>query len=357
MSTDSPANGGESMTAIGFHEHGEIDNLALLSVDKPTPESDEVLLQVEAAALNHQDLFAVRELSHYVPDYPFWGGGDFAGVIAAVGDDVDSWSPSDRVVVNPAVTCGECEFCNQGEHSQCTEYEVYGEHRKGGFAEYVTVPVENLLEVPDGYDLVSAAAAPMAAGTAWRMLSTRADVNPFDDILIVGASGGVGSYAVQIAANVFGVDTLYATTSTEEKAAFLRDLGVDHVIDYTEENFASRIWELTDKRGVDVVVNTVGGETWTQSMRALRNGGTLVTAGATAGPNPETEIRLVFVRQLNILGSTTHSRHAFKQVMDYIWDGTIEPVVQETYSFSEFDEAFAKMANRELYGKVVLTPD
>ena len=217
----SPDNNQESMTAIGFYEHGDINNLELLSVEKPVPEPDEVLVEVKAAALNHQDLLAVRELEQYVPEYPFWGGGDFAGVIAAVGKDIEDWSRSDRVVVNPALSCGECEFCIQGEHSQCVEYEVYGEHRRGGFAEYVTVPRENLLKVPDGYNLVKAAAAPMAAGTAWRMLATRADVKLYEDLLIVGATGGVGSYAVQIATNVFDVDTLYVTTSTKEKAAFL----------------------------------------------------------------------------------------------------------------------------------------
>lgn len=347
----------EQMTAIGFHEHGDLDNLDRLSVPQPTPRDDEVLVAVEGAALNHQDLFAVRELDHYVPDYPFWGGGDVAGVIESVGRDVVGWEPGDRVVVNPAINCGECEFCIQGEHSQCENYEVFGEHRKGGFAEYMTAPAKNLLSVPDEYNLVKAAAAPMAVGTAWRMLATRADVDPYDDVLIVGASGGVGSYAVQIAKNVFNVDTLYTTTSTEEKAEFLRDLGADHVIDYTEERFDARIWKLTDERGVDVVINNVGGETWTQSMRALRNGGKLVTAGATAGPNPETEIRLIFVRQLDVHGSTTHTKRSFEQAMNYVWDGTVEPVVQETFPFSEYEHAFELMANRELYGKVVLTPE
>lgn len=357
MSTDSESDDTDEMLAVGFHEHGDVDNFELLRVPRPDIGDDEVLVKVKGAALNHQDLFAVRELEHYVPEYPFWGGGDIAGIIERVGSNVEGWSAGERVVVNPALTCGECEFCLRGEHSQCTEYEVYGEHRKGGFAEFVPVPAENLLAVPDGYDLVKAAAAPMAAGTAWRMLATRADVNPYDDVLIVGASGGVGSYAVQIAKNVFNVDTLYTTTSTEAKAKFLHELGADHVIDYTEERFDARVWELTDKRGVDVVLNNVGGETWTQSMRALRNGGKLVTSGATAGPNPETEIRLIFVRQLDVLGSTTHSKSAFEQVMNYVWDGTIEPVVQERYSFEEYEKAFAKMANRELYGKVVLTPD
>ncbi|WP_336000449.1 zinc-binding dehydrogenase [Halorientalis halophila] len=347
----------DEMRAIGFHEHGDIDNFELLSVPKPEPGPEEVLVDVKASALNHQDLIAVRELDHYVTEYPFWGGGDTAGVVAEVGERVDDWAVGDRVVVNPAHACGECEFCLQGEQSMCANYEVLGEHRKGGFAEYITVPRTNLYPVPDGYDLQTAAAAPMAAGTAWRALADRAGVRPDDDVLIVGATGGVGTYAVQFATEVLNAETVYGTTSSEEKAEFLRDLGVDHVIDYTEEDFDSRIWELTDGRGVDVVYNNVGGDTWVPSMRSLTHGGRLVLSGATAGPNPTSELRLMFVRQLEIYGSTTHSRTAFETAMGFVFDGSVEPVVQETLPFEEFARAFELMDQRRLYGKVVLTQD
>lgn len=351
------ANTSSSMQAVGFKEHGDISNFELLTVDRPKPGEKEVVVDVAAAALNHQDLFAVRELEHYVPDYPFWGGGDISGRIASLGEDVEGWSEGDRVVVNPAVTCGECEFCIQGEHSMCVNYNVYGEHRKGGFGEYTTVPEENLVRVPENYDLVKAAAAPLASGTAWRALSTRGNIKPFEDVLIVGATGGVGTYSVQIAKNVFNVENLYATTSTEEKAEFLRDLGVDHVINYTEENFDERIWDLTEKRGVDVVYNNVGGNTWTPAMRSLRNGGRLIVSGATAGPNPETEIRLIFVRQLEVIGSTQNTRKDFAEIMNYIWDGTVEPIVQSIYDFEDYQQAFEKMSDRELYGKVIISQE
>jgi len=345
------------MRAVGFHEHGDIDNFEMLEVDRPKIGPDEALVDVAAAALNHQDLFAVRELDHYVPDYPFWGGGDISGRVAELGGRVEGWELGDRVVVNPAVTCDECEFCIQGEHSMCENYNVYGEHRKGGFGEYVRVPKENLLPVPDDYDLVEAAAAPLASGTAWRALSSRGEIEPYEDVLIVGATGGVGTYSVQIAENVFNVDTLYATTSTAGKAEFLRDLGVDHVINYTEEAFDERVWELTDGRGVDVVYNNVGGDTWTKAMRSLRNGGRLIVSGATAGPNPPTEIRLIFVRQLEVVGSTQNARRDIEEILEYVWDGTVEPVIQEVFDFEEYQKAFEKMANRELYGKVILSQE
>lgn len=348
MSTD-------EMRAVGFHEHGGVENLELLSVPTPEPGPEEVLVDVKAAALNHQDLIAVRELDHYIPEYPFWGGGDTAGVVAECGERVDDWAVGDRVVVNPAHSCGDCEFCLQGEQSMCANYEVLGEHRKGGFAEYISVPQENLLTVPDDYDLQTAAAAPMAAGTAWRALADRAEVRPDDDVLIVGATGGVGSYAVQFATGVLNARTLYGTTSSEEKAEFLRDLGVDHVIDYTEEDFDSRIWELTDGRGVDVCYNNVGGDTWVQSMRTLRWGGRLVTSGATVGPNPETEIRQLFMRQLDVIGSSGANTYELAELYEYVWSGDVEPVIDETFPLEEYMTAFERMDDRQLYGKVVLT--
>ena len=190
---------------------------------------------------------------------------------------------------------------------------------------------------------------------AWRALSSRAELHPADELLVVGATGGVGTYAVQIARNVFDVETLYATTSTEEKAELLEDLGVDHVIDYTAESFDSRVWDLTDGQGVDTVFNTVGGDTWVPSMRALRNGGRLVVSGSTAGPNPQTELRLVFMRQLEVVGSTSHSETDFTQLLERVWAGDIEPVIEETYPLEEYQTAFEKMANRDVYGKLVFT--
>lgn len=351
------SHGFEEMRAVGFHEHGSIDRFELLEVPVPDVGPTEVLLDVQAAALNHQDLFAVRELDHYITDYPFWGGGDMAGEIEAVGEDVTGWSVGDRVVVDPAISCGECEFCLTGEHSMCEEYEVFGEHRRGGFAEFAAVPSRNLVTLPADVPIATAAAAPMVTGTAWRALFSRGELEPYEELLIVGATGGVGHIAVQIANEVINADTVYGTTSTDEKADFLRDLGVDHVIDYTETEFDARIWELTDGTGVDVVYNNVGGDTWVPAMRSLKNGGRLVVSGSTAGPNPPTEIRLLFVRQLDVRGSTANTRIELRRALSHVWDGSIEPVVQETFDLSAYEEAFRTMADREAYGKLVFTMD
>ncbi|MFB6310034.1 MAG: zinc-binding dehydrogenase [Salinirussus sp.] len=345
----------ETMRAVGFHEHGDIEQFEMLSVDTPSAGRGEVLIEVAACALNRQDLLAIRELEHYIPGYPFWGGGDIAGRVAAVGDGVADWSTGDRVVVNPAMPCGQCEFCIQGEGSMCADYRVLGEHLRGGFAEFIAVPADNLYPVPAEYPIERAAAAPMAGGTAWRALASRADVEPYHDVLIVGATGGVGTFAVQFARRVLNADTVYATTSSADRAEFLRDLGADHVVDYTSTDFDSAVWEATDQRGVDVVYNCVGGETWVPSMRALANGGVLVTSGATAGPNPETEIRLMFVRQFDIRGSTTHNRHEFAQAMEFILEGPVEPVIDDIYAFDAFESAFRAMDERRHRGKLVLS--
>lgn len=344
----------ETMRAVGFHEHGDIDRFELLTVGTPGAGRSEVLVEVAACALNRQDLLAVRELEHYVPGYPFWGGGDVAGRVATVGKGVTGWAAGDRVVVNPAMPCGECEFCIQGEGSMCADYRVLGEHLRGGFAEYIAVPEENLYPIPDGYPLERAAAAPMAGGTTWRALASRAGLEPYHDVLVVGATGGVGTFAVQFARRVLNANTVYATTSSTERAAFLEDLGADHVVDYTEEDFDGAVWEATDGRGVDVVYNCVGGETWVPSMRALANGGVVVTSGATAGPNPKTEIRLMFVRQIDIRGSTTHNRREFSQAMDYVLDGPVEPVVDDVYPLEDYETAFRTMDERRHRGKLVL---
>lgn len=346
----------DTMRAVGFERHGSIDELELLEVETPEIGSDEVLIDVAYAALNHQDIFAVRELEHYITEYPFWGGGDASGEIIALGTNVAGWEVGDRVVVDPTITCGMCQYCNRGDHSMCDEYEVFGEHRKGGFADYMVVPERSLVPLPSHVPMDTAAAAPMVTGTAWRALTTRGRLKPYEDLLIVGATGGVGHMAVQFAKQVIGVETLYATTSSEPKAEFLDGLGVDHVIDYVEEPFDERVWELTDGQGVDLVYNNVGGETWVPSMRSLRNGGRLVSSGATTGPNPPTEIRLVFVRQLEVIGSTSHSRAELRDALEYVWSGTVTPVLQETFSLEEYQKAFRMMDDRRVFGKLLLKP-
>lgn len=346
-----------TMRAIAFEEHGPVDNLEVMEVATPSCGPNEVLVDVKATALNHLDLFVIRELDHYVSEYPFWSGSDIAGHVAAVGDNVTHVDIGDRVLALPFVTCGECIYCRNGDEHLCKNHITLGEQARGGLAEFIVVPGGNAIKIPEHVALESAASVPIAGSTAWGAFSRRGDLKPYEEVLIVGATGGVGSFAIQIAKDVFNVETLYGTTSSEEKARFIRDLGVDHVIDYTEEAFDRRIWELTGGIGVDVVYNNVGGETWVPSMRSLKNGGRLLTSGATVGPNPETEIRLIFVRQIDILGSSGDWRKGINRLLEYIWDGTVEPVIDATVPFGAYEEAYARMVNRDLFGKVVITQE
>jgi len=345
------------MKAVGFYEHGTLDNYELLDVDRPEIGPGEVLVDVKASALNYMDLFAVWQLDNYVQDYPFWGGGDVAGEIAELGADVADWSEGDRVVVIPFISCGDCRFCDRGQEMLCESFRMLGEMRRGGHAEYIRMDAGNLISIPDHVDYETAASVPVAGGTAWRALVSRGEVRSTENVLIVGATGGVGTFSVQICEDVLDVDTLYATTSSEEKAEFLRELGVDHVVDYTEDRFDEAIWELTDADGVDVCYNNVGGETWVQSMRTLRWGGRLLTSGATVGPNPETEIRQIFVRQLDVIGSSGANSWELEALFEYVRAGDVEPVIQETHPLEDFMTAFEKMDNRDLYGKILLTQD
>lgn len=330
------SNTNEMMEAVGFHEHGSVENVELLTVPKPEIRRDEVLVDIKATSLNHHDVFTVRELEDQPDSYPYWLGMDFAGDIAAVGDEVEQWEVGDKVLMLAG---------------------GYGNARTGAFCEYVDAKPDDLIELPSNISYADAAAIPIAGGTAYKALMNTGTIQGNDDFLMVGGTGGVGTFAIQIANAVANVNNLYATTSSERKAEFLRDIGVDHVIDYTEEKFDRAIWNLTDKRGVDIVYDCVGGDSWTRSMRSLKRsgGGRLVTSGATMDPNPATEIRLLFTREIQLLGSNGWTREGLKELVEFVADGTVDSIVQDTYSLEEYGTAFEKMVNRELIGKVVLT--
>jgi len=332
------SNDSGTMRAVGFHEHGSIDNLELLEVPTPDIRRDGVLVDVKATSLNHHDVFTIRELEDQPDDYPYWLGMDFAGEIAAVGDEVEGWSVGDKVLM---------------------AWGGYGAWRTGAFCEYVDAKPDDLVAIPDAVDYSTAASLPVAGGTAYKALMQTGGLQGDDDFLMVGGTGGVGTFAIQIANAVANVDTLYATTSSETKAEFLRDLGADHVIDYTEESFDRMIWDLTDKQGVDIVYDCVGGDSWTKSMRSLKRsgGGRLINSGATAGPNPRTEIRLIFQREIKINGSDGWTTEGIESLLRYVDEGTIDPVIQSTHPLEEYDVAFEKMVNRELIGKVLLVQD
>ena len=349
------------MRAAIFDEHGGPEVLSVQDVETPEPGPGEVRLRVEASGMNHLDLWVRRGLP-IETTMPHIGGSDMVGRIDALGSDVDAvrpdgapWSEGDRVVINPSLWCGECEWCRKGEESLCERYRIIGEHTQGGFAEYAVVPARNLYPLPDDYDAARAAAAPLVFLTAWRGLVTRGRLGEGDTVLITGASGGVATAAIQIAkhrgAKVFAV-------TSSPWVDRVKELGADEVYDRTDPDvdYGKEVWHATGKRGVDVVFDSVGEATFKANTRALSKAGRLVVYGATTGAEGTLDIRLLFWRQLEILGTTMSNQEEFRTVMDRILDGSLEPVVDTVFNLDEAADAHRRLEAGEAFGSIVIQP-
>ncbi|MBI3273234.1 MAG: zinc-binding dehydrogenase [Planctomycetes bacterium] len=340
------------MKAVRIHEHGGPEKLLLEDAPRPEPRAGEVLLRVHAAALNHLDLFVRRGMPGVRVAFPRIPGADAAGVVEAVAPDVTSVRVGQRVLVNPGVSCGQCEFCASGEGSLCVSYRLLGESGDGTYAEYVALPARNCLELPAGMGFVEAAAAPLVFLTAWRMLVTRARLRPGEDVLVWGAGAGVGTAVVQIA-RLAGA-RVFATAGGAAKCERARALGAEHVLDHASQDVEAEVRRLTGKRGVDVVIDYVGKETWGKSLRCVRRGGRIVTCGATTGFDPVEDLRHIFFRQLQLLGSTMGSPEEFRQVMSCVFRGQLRPIVYRSFPLAEAAAAHRLLESREPFGKVVL---
>lgn len=321
----------------------------------PVPGPDQVVVRVHAAALNRLDLFVREGLPTLTLALPHILGSDGAGHVAEVGSDVTELEVGDRVVLNPGISCGRCEYCLKGEDSECVDYRVIGEHLPGTYAEKVAVPERNLLKIPTDMDFEPAAAAPLTFMTAWRMLVTRAKVRAGEDVLILGAGSGLSTAAIQVA-KLAGC-TVLTTSSSDEKLQKAKSLGADILVNYKALPWSKAIWELTGRRGVDVIVDHVGQATFKDSVRTLRKGGRVVIPGATTGPMLELDARYVFWRQLSILGSTMASRREFEEVMKLVFMGRLRPVVDRVFPLHEASAAHAYLGRGEQFGKVVLAVD
>jgi NADPH:quinone reductase-like Zn-dependent oxidoreductase len=341
--------------ALCFYEHGELDVLRYDDVPDPEPGPGEVLVRVRACALNHLDVWVRRGWPGLKLEMPHWTGADVAGEIAALGEGVTGWEIGQRVVVDPGISTREDEFTRRGEHSLSPGYVILGEQIRGGQAEYVAVPASNLMPIPEGWDFPQAAAPLLVSLTAWRMLIHRAQLRAGESVLIVGAGGGVNSMAIQIA-KLAGA-TVYALTSTEEKMQRAKELGADVVLNYREDpQWSKTLYKMTDRRGVDVVVDNVGRATLAQSMRAVARGGRIVIVGNTSGPHAEIDIRFIFGKQISLIGSTMGTHQDFRDVMNLVWAGKLKPVVDRVMPLSEGKRAFEILERGEQFGKIVLVP-
>ncbi len=340
------------MKAAVFFKRGGIENLVYTDVRTPQVGPQDVLVKVRACGLNHLDLFA-REGSHGVhAPLPHIGGLEPAGEIAEVGSAVRDWNVGDRVLVGSAITCGQCEFCQSGNDNLCAHRKVIGVNVDGGFAEYIQVPASILLTIPQHLAFEQAAAAPTAFGTAWHMLVTRGAVRPGEWVLIQAAGSNVGVAAIQIARH-FNC-RIIATASTPAKLDKAKELGADYVINYVERNLYHRVMQITAERGVDVVVEHVGTDTWEKSIASLHPTGRLVTCGSTTGRFGRTDLWSVFWKQISILGSFAMSSAEFRTVWEFVKQQTFRPVIDCTFPLAETAAAQQYLRDRQAFGKVVI---
>jgi NADPH:quinone reductase-like Zn-dependent oxidoreductase len=339
------------MRAMRIHEHGGPEVLELEQIEPPRPGPGEVTVQVRACAMNHLDLWTRNGLPGLTIPMPHILGSDISGIIAEVGDGVTRTAGED-VVVQPGLSCGRCLRCFEGRHSECKAYKIFGYQVDGGYAEFLNVPEENLLPKPKSLSFEEAASIPLVFLTAWHMLVGRARVQPGEDVLVLAAGSGVGIAAIQIA-KLWGARVI-ATASTDSKLERAKAIGADDTINYTAKDFSEEIRRLTDKKGVEVVIEHVGADTFDKSIRSLAKGGRLVTCGATSGAEASINLRYLFARHISILGSYMGGKPELAKLLPHFDAGELNPVVDKVFPLEEAADAHRRMEDRALFGKIVL---
>ncbi len=342
------------MKAVLIRRHGGPEVLEIADLPRPEAGAGQVVLQVKAAGMNHLDTWVRRGIPGMTHPLPMILGSDAAGIVVEVGPGVTGPKAGDRVFVSPGHSCGRCAACFAGDEPLCKDYGMIGEHTSGTQAELVALPSGSVLPLPDGLSFEEGAAFPLVFLTAWRMLVTRARVQVGEDVLVQAGGSGVGTAAIQIA-KLHGARVL-TTVGSDDKADGVRALGADEVINYRGKDFLDEVRRLTFKRGVDVVVESVGEETWERSVRSLAKGGRLVTCGATSGYKAMTDLRYVFSKGLSILGSTLGSRAELLRIAGLMAARRLRPVIDRVLPLERVAEGHRAMAERSLLGKIVLTP-
>ncbi|HWC74331.1 MAG TPA: zinc-binding dehydrogenase [Gemmatimonadales bacterium] len=344
------------MRACVLTATGGLDKLQIKEMpDAPRPKAGEVRLAIRAAALNHLDLFVAEGLPGSAERFPHIVGADAAGVIESVGPDVTAVRAGDRVMINPGISDYTCEFCQAGEQSLCVNYRLLGEHLPGTLAEFVTIPAHNVARIPALLPVLGfaeAAAFSLVTLTAWRMLTTRAQVKKDETVLIWGIGGGVSLAALRIA-KLIGARAL-VTSSSDAKLEAAKALGADVTLNHRTQDVAKEVRALTNKRGVDVVVENVGQATWDSSLRCLRRGGRLVTCGATSGPQGGLDIRRLFWHHWSILGSTMGNAAEYAEIVRRLGQGELRPTVDRVFPLERARDAYERLQNGQQLGKVVI---
>ena len=345
------------MRGLTISAHGGLDQIEYRTdLPKPEPKRGEIRVRVKAAALNHLDLFVVAGLPGVKITPPWILGGDATGVVDAIGDlsgvADNRLQVGDAVIINPGVSDLTCEYCRAGEHSLCVNFKLLGEHASGTLAEYIVVPARNARSIPKDKPVEQAAAFTLSTLTAWRMVVTRARVKKTDNVLIWGIGGGVALAALEIV-RLIGA-TVWVTSHSNEKLALARGLGAENLLNYATTDVGKEIRARTNKRGVDVVFDTVGEASWTQSLVALGRRGRLVTCGATSGPIVQMDIRRLFWNQWDIMGSTMGNESEFEAVTNEFRTGRLTPLVDSVFDISQGRQAFERLQSGQQFGKIVV---
>jgi NADPH:quinone reductase-like Zn-dependent oxidoreductase len=341
------------MQAIRFHEYGGPEVLRYEQVPDPVLRQDQVLVRVKACAMNHLDLW-VRMGTTRSP-LPHIPGSDIAGEIVSVGEYVTGVRAGKRVLLVPMTFCNHCPACADGRQNQCPQFSVLGNANDGGDCELISVPQVNVIPIPETLAFDQAASVPLVFLTAWHMLVGRARIRPGQSVLVLGAGSGVGIAAIQIAKKIFRA-TVITTAGTEAKMEKARQLGADHVINHYQQKIGDEVRRISGKQGVDIVVEHVGKATWEDSVKSLKAGGTLVTCGATTGPEVGLDLRFVYSRQLSVLGSYMGTLGELHEVLKFVFDGTLQPVVDRVFPLREARAAHEHMEKSQMFGKIVLNP-
>jgi NADPH:quinone reductase-like Zn-dependent oxidoreductase len=346
------------MKAIVFKEHGAADQLHYTDIPEPEPGPNDVIVQIHATACNYTDIWARRGLPGMKIIFPHVSGSDASGVVVRMGSSVTGISVGDEVMVHPGISCRSCEACTRGEEFSCRNYRIWGFQtgpNDGGQSEYSCLPAINVLPKPKNLSWEEAASLPLVLMTAWHMLVKRAQIQAGDFVLIWGAGGGLGSIALQVC-RLFNAKAI-AIAANDEKLAQAHKLGATHTINRTKENVSEAVLKITGKRGVDVVFEHVGKETWPTSVQSLRRGGTIVTCGATTGFDAITDLRFLWNKQLNLLGSHMGTKADLIEALRFVENGDIRPVVSEVLRLADVRQAHALIEEGKSVGKIVLIPD
>jgi 2-desacetyl-2-hydroxyethyl bacteriochlorophyllide A dehydrogenase len=342
------------MKALQLVAHGAPGKFELRDVPDPQPGPGEAVVRVRACGLNHLDLW-LEEAGLPIPvKLPRTPGGEIAGEIVALGANVSEWKIGDRVAIQSNIFCGQCEFCKRGEDSMCLRGEILGVQRDGGFAEKVVVPARALVRLPESVEFSTSAALTLAGSTAMHMLTNRAHVNPGDWVLAIGGASGVGSAAIQIAKQLGA--RVISIGSTEAKRALARDLGAEFVVDSNDAQWPAEIRKITNKHGVDIVVEHVGGDVLGKCFDCLARGGTIVTCGATAGRDVLLDLWPFFVKQHRLIGSYGRNRADLDTTLQWVAAGKLKPVIDSIFPLDQTAAAFAKLRSRNFLGKVLVRP-